>query len=75
MARTLPERIGAAVARLRATKKWSQDDFANETGLHRSYIGKIERGMIDPRITSLERIAKGLGLTASELLREAEREK
>jgi transcriptional regulator with XRE-family HTH domain len=75
MARSLPERLGSAVARLRAAKGWTQDVFAAEVGIHRSYLGKFERGSIDPRATSIERIARGLGLTTSELIREAERER
>lgn len=75
MARSLPERLGAAVARLRAARGLTQDSFAADVGIHRSYLGKFERGSIDPRATSIERIARGLGLTASDLVREAERER
>ena len=36
--------LGKRVHELRAVKKWSQEEFAHISGLHRTYIGQIERG-------------------------------
>lgn len=47
--------FGARVRALRSEKGWSQEDFAFECGLHRTYIGAVERG---ERNVSLENIKK-----------------
>ena len=36
--------LGKRIHELRAAKKWSQEEFAHMSGLHRTYIGQIERG-------------------------------
>ena len=46
---------GASVIALRSVKGWSQEDFAFECGLHRTYIGAVECG---ERNISLENIKK-----------------
>lgn len=47
---------------------FTQEGFALYIGMDRSQYCKIEAGKIDPRYSSLKRIAKGLEITASELL-------
>ena len=67
--------LGRAVRRLRKQAGFSQESFADHCKLHRTYMGAVERGETNISLDSLERIAKGLGLTAGELLTEAERER
>jgi transcriptional regulator with XRE-family HTH domain len=55
------KRIGAAVQRLRTEKGWSQEQLADEANLHRTYISGIERGIRNPTITVLEKVAVALG--------------
>lgn len=46
----------------------SQEELAEKTGLHRTYIGSIERGERNVSIDNIERIAKALGVKAADLL-------
>ena len=43
------------------------------SGMHRTYVGGIERGERNPSFTNILRVAEALGLTASELMALAER--
>jgi transcriptional regulator with XRE-family HTH domain len=72
---TLRVRLGRAIRRLRSAKGFSQEAFADHVGLHRTYIGSVERGERNVSLDNIERIARGLGLTAAELLHEAQRER
>ena len=60
--------LGKRVQELRAAKKWSQEEFAHVSGLHRTYIGQIERGEKNISFENLSKVAGVLGVTLSELL-------
>ena len=60
--------LGRRVHELRAAKTWSQEEFAHVSGLHRTYIGQIERGEKNISFANLLKIAGVLGVTMSELL-------
>ena len=60
--------LGKRVHELRAAKKWSQEEFAHISGLHRTYIGQIERGEKNISFGNLSKIASVLSVTLSELL-------
>jgi len=60
--------LGKRVHDLRAAKKWSQEEFAHISGLHRTYIGQIERGEKNISFANLLKVAGVLGVTLSELL-------
>ncbi len=66
--------IGAALRRLRRDAGLSQEDLGLEAGVQRNFISLIETGMNQPTITTIARLARALGLKASELVQEAERE-
>ena len=53
--------IGRRVKNLRRALDVSQEELAARAGLHRNYIGRVERGESDAGITSLMRIAHALG--------------
>ena len=72
---TLRKGLGRAVRRLRAEAGYSQESFADKCGLHRTYIGAVERGEVNVSLDNIERVAKSLGLTAGQLLSEAEKER
>ena len=52
----------------RLAKKLSQEDLADSCGLHRTYVGSIERSERNVTISSLEVLAKALGVSVPELL-------
>ena len=60
--------VGANVRRLREQKGWSQEELGHQTGLHRTYISGIERGVRNPTVTIVARIASPLGVKTGELL-------
>ena len=60
--------LGKRVRELRTAKNWSQEEFANVSGFHRTYIGQIERGEKNISFENLIKLASVLGVTASELL-------
>jgi len=61
-------RLGRNVRRLRRDRGWSQEEFADLSGYHRTYISGIERGIRNPTVTVIETLAKSLKTTASDLL-------
>ena len=63
------QRLGKNVRRLREEKGLSQEAFAHEAGIHRTYVSDIERGARNPTILIVEKLAKRLGATAAELLK------
>ena len=70
---TLRQGLGRAVRRLRAKAGCSQETFAHTVGLHRTYVGSVERGERNVSLDNIERLAAYLGLSVSRLLGEAEK--
>ncbi len=64
--------FGLAVRALRLAKGFSQEGFAYHCGVHRTYMGQIERGQRVVTINTALKIARGLELTLSELFRQME---
>lgn len=61
--------LSANVRHLRVELGWSQEDLAEKSGLHRTYISGIERGVRNPTLSVLDRLAKTLGVPPSELIK------
>ena len=53
---------------LRGEAGLSQDELAHRAGLHRTYVSGVERGVRNPTITVLEKLAKALGVPLSTLV-------
>ena len=62
-------RFGKALRRRREKLGVSQEEFADVCGLDRTYIGGIERGERNVALQNIEKIAKALRVTLSELFR------
>lgn len=56
--------------RCRLKKKLSQEQLANLSGLHRTYVGSVERGERNISIDNMERLALALGCSINDLLEE-----
>lgn len=68
----LRKRLGKAIQRLRKDAGHSQEAFADRTGIHRTTMSEIERGVSNVSLDIAERIAKSLGMSLSELVAAAE---
>lgn len=61
-------KVGERVRALREEKGWSQEELGFQSGLHRNYIGGIERGERNVALLNIEKLAKALGVHARDLL-------
>jgi transcriptional regulator with XRE-family HTH domain len=61
-------RLGANVRRERERLGVSQEQLAFDSGVHRTYVSGVERGVRNPTVTVVERLAKALKVPASALL-------
>jgi transcriptional regulator with XRE-family HTH domain len=62
------ERIGLNITMLREGRGLTQEKLAELAGLHRAYIGQIERAEKNIGLRNLEKIAKALGVQARDLV-------
>ncbi len=60
-------RIGWNLRRLRKERSISQEDFATDSGFDRGYISGVERGVRNPSVLVLARIANALSVDVAEL--------
>jgi transcriptional regulator with XRE-family HTH domain len=60
--------LGRAIRDLRSRRGYSQESFADAVGLHRTYIGGIERGERNVSLRNLARIADTLEIPLSQML-------
>jgi transcriptional regulator with XRE-family HTH domain len=69
----LKVRFGRAVRSLRERADYSQESFADAIGVHRTYMGTLERGKGNPSLDVIAKIARGLGISLVELFRAVEK--
>jgi transcriptional regulator with XRE-family HTH domain len=60
--------FGQRIRQLRQERDWSQEQLADETGFHRTYIGMIERGERNISLNNMAVFAKVFKMNLSELL-------
>jgi transcriptional regulator with XRE-family HTH domain len=60
--------LGAAVRELRARRGLSQEGLGDRAGIHRNYVGGIERGELNVTFRILLKLALGLNVELSELV-------
>ena len=64
------EKFGQKVRELREKKSISQEKLAEQSGLHRTYIGSVERGERNLTLTSAKRIASALNVKLMDIFGE-----
>ncbi|MFB9644522.1 helix-turn-helix transcriptional regulator [Microbacterium terregens] len=64
----LTERLAGRVAAYRADRGLSQERLAEHAGLHRTYVGQIERGTANASLAAVEKIAAALEIDTDRLL-------
>jgi transcriptional regulator with XRE-family HTH domain len=69
MARTsVQQKLGKKIQGLRKDNKFTQEKLGELTGLDRTYISDIERGVRNPSLKSLQKLSKALNVPMSELV-------
>jgi transcriptional regulator with XRE-family HTH domain len=61
------KKFGARVRQLRTEQGWSQEGFADKCGLHRTYVGAIERGEQNISLMNIAKIATTLRVSLATL--------
>jgi len=64
---TIEKQFGERIRALRLAKGLSQENLAFKAGVHRTYLGSIERGERNPSLRNITAIANALNITLSEL--------
>ena len=62
-------KVGKRIRNWRKDKGWSQEKLGFESGLHRAYVGQIERGEKKIGLINLEKFSKALSIKLSELVK------
>ncbi len=65
--KTIEERFGHRIRELREAKGLSQEELAFKVGVHRTYLGGIERGERNPSLKNIDLIANALEISLAEL--------
>lgn len=65
---TKHDSLGRTVRETRARRSMSQEELGHDAGLHRNYVGAVERGEINPTFRVLLKLARGLRVPLSELI-------
>ena len=68
----LPKRFGRVIRKRREATGVSQEALADRAGLHRTYISLLERGLRNPSLTVIAKLAKALGTTITSIVSELE---
>lgn len=67
MSADIRKKFGARIQALRAKRGLSQEKLAHIVGVHRTYMGFVERGERNPTLTKIEKIARALNIAIREL--------
>ena len=65
--KSLQQKLGSKIKTLRNEAGLSQEKLGELTGLDRTYISDIERGKRNPSLKSLEKLAKALKISISDI--------
>ena len=70
----LQEALGLVIRRRREARHVSQEQLAFQSGLHRTYVSMLERGLRNPSVTVIRKLSGALGTTMASLLGAVERD-
>lgn len=62
-------KLGKRIRKIRKEKGFSQEELADKAKVHRTYMGKIERGESNPPIYTIYRISKALSVHVFDLFK------
>jgi len=68
----IQKQFGLNVKKIREELNWSQDLLSEKSSLHRTYISGIERGIRNPTIEIVEKLAIALGVPISDFFKDFE---
>ena len=63
------KRVGLNVRRLRRERGLSQEELAARSAVHQTYLSGVERGVRNPTVTVLQKIAEALDLDIGDVVR------
>jgi transcriptional regulator with XRE-family HTH domain len=67
--KSMPEKLGRNLRRIRSDKNLSQGDIARALGIDRGYISNIENGKRNPTLATITKLARALKVSVEELLK------
>ncbi|MEN8494773.1 helix-turn-helix transcriptional regulator [Dehalococcoides sp. THU3] len=67
--KTIEQRFGERIRNLRKKAGVSQEELADRAGVHRTYLGGIERGERNPSLKNIYAIARALKVSLSDLFK------
>ena len=60
-------KLGARIRQHRVARGWTQEQLAEHAGVHYKYLGDVERGVRNPALFNIARIARALGVPVAVL--------
>ena len=63
-----PERFGMRLKEIREQKGMTQEELAKRADVSRAYLSRLEMGRHDPPLSTVEKLAKALGVKAAKLI-------
>ena len=62
-------KLGKNLRKARESRGWSQEEMAARCGVHRTYVGSVERGEYNVTVLTLKKMTKTLGISVVDSLR------